>query len=196
MSLNHAAYVDMLAQLLPPGVAWRSEDGTTMRKLLEAMADELVRVDERADDLIDEADPRTTVELLADWERIAGLPDSCLATVDQTLQERRAALVSKLTARGGQSAQFFIDLAAALGYTITITEFRPFRVGINAVGDALTNDEWIFTWRVNAPDTTENPFRVGRSTVGEPLSTWGNERLECVINRAKPAHTHVQFAYS
>lgn len=191
-----AGYIELLAALLPPGVAWRSEDGSTMDDLLGAMAEEFARVDGRADDLHDEADPRTTVELLADWERIAGLPDTCLAGATQTMQERRAALVGRLTARGGQSRQFFIDLAASLGYTVTITEFRPFRAGISTAGDALTNGDWIFAWRVNAPETTIVSFRAGLSAAGEPLRTWGNTRLECAIERLAPAHTIVLFGYT
>lgn len=191
-----AGYIELLAALLPHGVAWRSEDGSTMDDLIGAMAEEFARVDGRADDLHDEADPRTTVELLADWERIAGLPDTCLAGATQTMQERRAALVGRLTARGGQSRQFFIDLAASLGYTVTITEFRPFRAGISTAGDALTNGDWIFAWRVNAPETTIVSFRAGLSAAGEPLRTWGSTRLECAIERLAPAHTIVLFGYT
>jgi uncharacterized protein YmfQ (DUF2313 family) len=36
--------------------------------------------------LVEEADPRTVAELFADWESVAGLPDSCAAAFggDQT----------------------------------------------------------------------------------------------------------------
>ena len=188
-------YIELLAALLPPGVAWRSEEGSSMNDLLGAMAEELARVDARSDDLHEEADPRTTVELLADWERVAGLPDECLAGATQTMQERRAALVGRLTQQGGQSRIFFIQLAASLGFEVTITEFRPFRAGISLAGDALTNGDWIFTWRINAPETTIVSFRAGLSAAGEPLRTWGNTRLECAIERLAPAHTNVLFGY-
>lgn len=196
MTTTVEAYTELLAALLPRGVAWRSEDGSSINDLLVAMAEEFARVDVRSDDLHDEADPRTTVELLADWERIAGLPDTCLAGATQTMQERRAALVQRLTQQGGQSRQFFINLAASLGYTVTITEFRPFRAGISLAGDALTNGDWIFAWRVNAPETTIVSFRAGLSAAGEPLRTWGNTRLECAIERLAPAHTIVLFGYT
>lgn len=187
-------YVELLEALLPPGIAWKSEDGTSMRDLLTAMADELARVDARSEALHDEADPRTTVELLADWERVAGLPDNCALGV-QTLQERRAALVARMTARGGQSRIFFVQLAASLGFEVSITEYRPFRAGISRAGDALTNGDWIFTWRVNAPETTITSFRSGLSAVGEPLRKWGNAALECALERVAPAHTIVLFGY-
>lgn len=188
-------YIEQLSALLPPGLAIRRETDTDVYKLLTALAEELARVDGRGDDLLRESDPRTTLEMLTDWETQVGLPDPCLAGVDQTVQERRNAVVARLTGRGGQSRQFFIDLAASLGYTVTITEFRPFRAGISTAGDALTNGDWIFAWRVNAPETTITPFRAGQSTAGEPLRAWGNERLECAIERVSPAHTILQFAY-
>lgn len=191
-----AHYRDQLKALLPPGHAWTRDPGTTFEKLLDGMAQEWARLDARGDQLIREAIPSTTSELLPDWERVAGLPDDCGGQQSETLQGRRADLIAKLTSTGGQSPAYFIAVAAALGYTITITEFRPFRAGYSSAGDQLTNNEWAHTWQVNAPETTISNFRAGQSQAGEPLRTWGNERLECTMNDLKPAHTHVLFAYS
>lgn len=192
--MTAADYLSLLQALLPPGAAWTREPAADLTRTLQALAEELARVDIRVEDLLAEIDPRATHELLADWERVAALPDIVSANA-QTVAERRAALVAKLTNVGGQSRAFFIALAARLGYTITITEFRPFRVGINAVGDPLTNGDWGFTWQVNAPAVTVRDFRVGAGAVGEPLRSWGNDLLETVINKYRPAHTHVIFAY-
>ena len=115
-----ADYLSQLRGLLPSGVAWRAADGLSITNLLQAMADELARVDGRAAQLHEEADPTTTNEILPDWERIAGLPDNCSETLADTVQQRRSALVSKLTQQGGQSPQYFIDIAAALGYMARI----------------------------------------------------------------------------
>ena len=38
--------------------------------------------------------------------------------------------------QGSQSREFFIGVAAMIGYTITITEYRTFVVGIDRVGDS------------------------------------------------------------
>ena len=196
MALTAADYLAQLQALLPQGFAWPRQADAALTKLLLAWADEMARIDGRAADLVEEADPRTTAELLADWERVAGLPDPCVAAlgINQTTAQRRAALVAKLTTIGGQSAAYYIALAASLGYTITVTEFSPFQAG-SAAGDALTNDGWQFVWQVNAPEASIVEFAAGRSSAGEPLRSWGNELLECVINRLKPAHTYVLFAY-
>lgn len=186
-------YLSQLQALLPQGPAWPRDSSATLTMLLQAMADELARIDNRAAQLIEETDPRTTDELLADLERVAGLPDTCVAT-SQTTAQRRAALHAKLTTLGGQSAAYFIALAASLGYTVTITEFDQHTVA-DDVNHPLYGQPWQFAWQVNAPQDTVGVFDVN-GTVDDPLAWWGNEALECSINRLKPAHTHVLFAYS
>ena len=193
--MTPAQYLDQLAGLLPKGLAWTRDRDATLLKVLRAIADQLGRADKRAEELLDEADPRTALEILDAWEAAFGLPETCTPDAEQTLQERRDQLLSKMTTTGGQSRAYFVAMALALGYEITITEFRPFRAGWSNAGDDLTNDEWTFAWRVNAPETTIREFRAGRSTAGEPLRTWGNELLECVISKYAPAHTHLFFGY-
>lgn len=186
-------YLAELQALLPPGAAWPREADATLTLTLLALADELARIDARAEVLLDEADPRTTLELLADWERVAGLPDPCVV-VEQSTAQRRTGLVSRLTARGGQSRQFYIDLASALGYVITITEFNPHDVD-DDVDEPLYGNDWQFAWQVNAPGTQLGEFTVDE-TVDDGLGWFGNERLECVLKRSKPAHTSVLFEYT
>ena len=190
-----AEYREQLKALLPPGQAFPRDPGTTLHDLLDGMSVELARVDGRASGLPAEANPASTMELLSDWERVAGLPDKCSAVLEETLQGRRNALLTKLTSTGGQSAAYFIELAASLGYTVTIEEFRPFRAGRSVAGDLLTNGPWAFTWLVRAPEVTVTTFRAGLSAAGERLRTWGNDTLECKINQLKPAHTIAIFAY-
>jgi uncharacterized protein YmfQ (DUF2313 family) len=190
-----AQYARQLKALLPRGIAWNLERDSYLSRVMLALAEELARVHTRTVDLVRELDPRTTLELLADWERMLGLPDVC-APAEQTVQERRDAAVAKYTRLGGQSPQFFIDLAAAIGYEVTITEFYPFRADESHAGDALTNDaEWAHTWRVNGRETTFRRFTAGLSAAGEAVRDWGNEELECVISLRRPAHTVLLFGY-
>ncbi|MCE1117462.1 YmfQ family protein [Pseudomonas sp. NMI795_08] len=190
-----ADYLEQLKTLLPPGQAFPREAGTTLHALLDGMSIELARADSRGEALPLEANPATTNELLSDWERVAGLPDKCSGLLEETIQGRRNALLAKLSSSGGQSPAYFIELAALLGYTVTIEEFRPFRAGRSDAGDALTNGDWVFAWIVRSPETTVISFRAGMSAVGERLRTWGNDTLECKINQLKPAHTIALFAH-
>jgi uncharacterized protein YmfQ (DUF2313 family) len=123
---------------------------------------------------------------------VAGLPDPCAGQA-QTLAERRQRLVSKLAARGGQSRAYFIGVAAQLGYTVTIEEFRQFTC-TSRCNEALNPPPWQYAWRVRAPANTVRVMTC-QSGCDEPLASWGNQILECVIGRLKPAHTSVIFAY-
>jgi hypothetical protein len=82
------AYARMMAALLPPSRMWRLDASAVLAKLLLASSDELERVDGRSADLIEESDPRTTDELLPDFERMFRLSSS------GTLAERRARVVA------------------------------------------------------------------------------------------------------
>lgn len=196
MVLTEADYLRQLQALLPPGPAWPKDDDATLTRLLAALSAELARVDGRAQQLIEEADPRTVAELFVDLERVAGLPDSCAQAFggDQTVSQRRAALLGRLTTLGGQSPAYFIGLAAALGYVITITEFHAHTVN-DDVEYPIYGPAWNFAWQVNAALNTVTEITVD-STVDDPLAAWGNALLECVINRLKPVHTAVLFSYT
>ncbi|SOD42340.1 YmfQ family protein [Nitrosovibrio sp. Nv4] len=194
MGITADDYLSQLQSLLPQGQAWPREPDATLTQLMAALAEEFARFDARTQRLFDEADPRTTVELLADWERVAGLPEACLAAIAQTTGERRSALLSKLIGVGGQSRQYFIGIAAALGYTVTLTEFRPFQVN-SEVNDALRGEQWRFAWQVNSALITVRASTVA-AAVNDPLRSWGNAALECVISKYSPAHTKVLFAYT
>lgn len=192
---TQADYRDALAALLPVGAAWPREVGTPLMQLLDSLAAELGRLDGRAEQLLAETDPASTTELLADWERVVGLPDPCV-TLAQTVAERRLALEGRLTAVGGQSRAFFIGLASRLGYSVTIDEFTSAGAATSA-GVTFTGDEWAHIWRVNVPTAVAvTPFRAGAGAAGEPLRAWSNEVIECQFNRYKPAHTRVLFAYA
>src|SRR3546814_16731414 len=100
--MDRAAYLAQLQTLLPPGDAWPRDPDAVLTRMLDAFAAALAQVDGRAGDLITEADPRSTDELLEDWERVTGLPDPC-AGDEQTAEGRRGRVVKKLPNRGGQS---------------------------------------------------------------------------------------------
>lgn len=174
-------YAALLSNLLPQGPAWPREPESTLQLLLAALAVEFSRLEERLRDLVAESDPRLTSELLGEWERMAGLPDPCVP-LGSTLDVRRSALTAKITNVGGQSRAFYLEVAARLGYSITIDEFFTEAAAISA-GIPYTGTSWAHTWRINAAEETVREFRVGSSTVAERLRSWGNELLECVMNR-------------
>lgn len=129
-------YAEAMQALLPLGPAWpRNQEGvlmTAVRGLTRIWGD----FELRASALLEvESDPRTTIELLPDWERNWGLPPQCF-TQPSSIGERQKMLVMWMTMLGAQSREWFIEAAALLGYEITISEFRPFMVGMDRCGDS------------------------------------------------------------
>ncbi|MCK9389867.1 MAG: YmfQ family protein [Sulfuritalea sp.] len=196
MGVSRDAYLSQLQALLPLGPAWSKEPQAMCIRLLDSLAEELARVDVRADQLLEEADPRTTSEMLADWERVAGL--SAFSSVDGSplsIDQRRANLVSRITERGGQSPAYFIALAARLGFTVTITEFREWSV-VDDVEALLCGADWNFAWRINAPLVTASEWTVESDVETSFSVIWLNALMESVLHEDKPAHTVLLFNYS
>lgn len=195
------AFARALAALLPRGYAWPRERGSLLFRLLEAFGTAWEWVGSRDADLLErEAYPGTSLELLPDWERVAGLPDPCFPT-GGTLEERRLAVETKLAARGGASRAYFIDLAARLGYAIAIIEYSPFMAGWSRAGDPrwqVGSPAIRFVWRVTVPGARLSWFRAGQGRAGrDPHCRIGRAvDLECLFRRLKPAHTDLIFDYS
>jgi len=192
--LTPEQYKLFLLKLLPRGMAWPREKEWFLSKLVDGIAQEFYRIGLRADTLLVEKDPRATLELLEEWEAVVGIPDGC-APPAPTLARRRADITARLTQLGALNKQFYIDFAAYLGFDITITEYRPFRAGISRAGDPVSNGDWVYTFLVTGPIETINFFSAGRNQAGDPLADWGNQFLECAIDKRKPAETIALFAY-
>lgn len=193
-------YLGQLQALLPFGRAWPREPDSWLARLLGGLAEEFARIDGRALALLDEADPQTALELLPDWERVAGLPDPC-SPIPIITRERQTAVARKIAGIGGQTPAFFTDLAAKAGLEVAIDEFAPFAIG-SVAGAQLFSDEWRHVFQVRAlqPSAAGRngfqtfEFSIG-STAGERLRSWGASDIECLIGRAKPCHATVLFAY-
>ncbi|XAZ52055.1 YmfQ family protein [Pseudomonas simiae] len=183
---------DQLRMLLPPV----SYDGNAplLSATIEAEANALTQSDIQAEAVYSAIFADSGVGL-DDWERLLALPDPCLVGVPQSTRQRVQAVVSKLQARGGQSRPFYIALAKALGYDITITTFHHARAGIARAGDRVYGGDWDFTWRVNAPAVTVTYALAGLTAAGDPVASWGNKLLECRLSQLKPAESILLFGY-
>ena len=183
-------------QLLPPGAVWNRSPDSVMGKFWAAFGVLVADVQNRGLDILDEVDTRTVEELIAAWEGYLGLPDPDCSSRPGTALLRRFAVHAKHTNQGGQSPQFYIDLAAAVGFTITVEEFLPYVVGgPSAIGNRLYTDPWRFTWRVHAPVHTVTFARAGKLRAGESIAYSDNTILECTLEAVKPAHTNLVFEY-
>lgn len=188
-------YTAALQVLMPSGLVWPQRFNGVQTSTLRALARSFQRSDEDARDLIDAAFPSTATAMLPEWEATLGLPDLCAIGEIDSIAQRQRAVVSKLFGIGGQSVAYFIRVAEALGYTISITQYRQACAGMSVCGDALNGEDWPFTWLITAPETTINHAQCGLTYCGDPLRTWGNKQLECRLTALNPSHTLLKFGY-
>lgn len=117
---------------------------------------------------------------LSDWEHVLAL----MPPPNATPQERVQAVLAKLGELGGLSIPYFVRLAAAAGYAVTITEPKPWRVGHSHVDEPLYRQDVLFVWQVHIDR---------RPPSATPVT---DAALEATFNNLKPAHTFCQFLES
>lgn len=212
MSANAAIYIERLRKLFPRGRAWPEAKGPNWTQLLASLAEECARVDCRADDLIRESDPRTCFETLPDWEEMLGLPDACLGS-PETINERRALVIALLLLDGGQTPEYFEYLGALFERDIRVEEAFPARAGwavagarchastraaavSSTAGCRLVEAAAPFYWTIHSDAVEAQIARAGAAQAGDRVRDWGDRRLECLIERFRPAHTQAIHIYN
>lgn len=198
---------DSLAQLLPQGGAWRSPDGAAfdrdslMGGFLAGLGGAFVRLYERIFQVSQESTASTIIDGLDDWETEFGLPDPCLGE-NPARAVRLRYLLAKVRSRGTITPADFIDLAASIGYSISISEPQPFRAGRSRCGSSVERvaggTAVEYYWIVKAGATSVIPFRAGQARAGAtPLGEVQHlSDLECLFRRIAPAWTMPVFDYS
>lgn len=166
-------YVRALQALLPRGPAWPRDADATLTQVLRGLAGVYAYTNARANNLLVVAFPVTVDDMLPEWNATLGLP-GLTGYSGSDLPTQRAQVVAALTDSGGQSASYFIELAAALGLTIRINGYRPFKAN-SRVNDPIYGRGWAHVWRV---------FGVFEADY---------QPLVILFRLYKPAHTIVLF---
>ncbi len=164
-------YVAALQALMPRGLAWPRDAGAAQTALLAGLAPSFHRVNADANQLLVDAFPATVDAMLPEWNATLGLPDLVGYTGDDLATQQRQ-VVTALTDPGGQSAAYFIELAASLGLTISISGYRPWTID-DPIDWPIYGTAWAHVWRVSA-------------TAAGDYSP-----LHALFERYKPAHTHI-----
>jgi uncharacterized protein YmfQ (DUF2313 family) len=175
--LTRFDYARARQNLLPRGRAWPRDPDAIMSGVMEAMGATYERSGGSAGAIPADVSPASTTNFVVEWEETLGLPDPC-TVANPTLSQRKAAILAKFIASGGQTKDYYIAVAKALGFTITIEETDP------------------YTWVVTAPGVAVIPFRLGVNVVGDPFWTLNTTELECRLRAIMPAHTVLIFQYS
>lgn len=162
-------YRNALIALRPQGVIWKVKKGSVSDKELSIIAEFMTNLHLRTEKVFDEADLRTTLELLDEWENLYGLPH------DGSYEERLAAL-NAAAAKGRQDIPFYIELAKINGCTAEIEEHEPFMVGLSHCGGTheLGSEDIVFYWTI-----------VIKAAVADE----NINKLRLLINKLNQSHT-------
>ena len=190
MGLSEKDYAHLVNALLPRGLIWNRKKGGVLDSILFSLSSEAARVDARARALIEESDPRTSVEELERWFADHGIPSECVAAIaDPSLEQMRQELIAKITSNSGLTAKYFEELAGVLGYSAKVTTFD--------VEMPLADEKWIPVFTLGITISNDSGFDefTTECDAEQPLARWGNSLLECLIKALAPAHVEVIFIY-
>ena len=177
------------------GWAMPKKDGV-MDAVLEGPAQEIASIEQDAQDMMDEMDPRTAVQCLPDFERVLG-PDPCGRDLSGlSIRQRQQLAHQRWTATGGQSIPYLVSVAAKLGFEIEIEEFWPSRAGGLRAGQRLVPEGEQFVWRVKLVLNRTINFKAGISQAGDPLGEFIEAGIECELRRIAHSHTTPVFNYT
>ena len=200
--------------LLPRGRAWPRDSDATQTAVITGLCGLYAGSNASAAELLVEAFPSTANEMLPEWEQTLNLsatgPDvagyfnvdsnvslalrTSTTTLSFTLSQRQANVVAALIDTGGQSRAYFIQMAAALGVTVTISVFSRFTVRC-PIGTPINGDAWAYTWQVNAPVAAAIGYTPTFDIVLSP-GNLGNPTLDQRLAATKPAHTVCIASYT
>ncbi|MFN7306541.1 MAG: putative phage tail protein [Acetobacteraceae bacterium] len=111
-----------------------------------------------------------------------------------TTQERRARILARLIERFEPTPAAIIGLAARLGDSVTLTEFRPHSCE-DSCEAAVADEPWAHAFQIAGGAQQVVEFTC-EDTCETPLSQWRTGRYECAIRRFAPAHTVPIFTYA
>lgn len=188
--MSTSPHAELLKRLLPP-VSYNSA-GENIARELEAEGNAIDAAYQRAEIALQAISPNAG-ELLEDWERNYGLPCDCLATATLSRSQRLALLIAKINEGGTFTKEKAIQIAATIGYTITITENRA-REYVSGYGLEYADWQWNFVWDVTTTNNTITTRQYG-DEFGFGYREWGNNLLECIIKSKAQADTFVRFIY-
>jgi len=181
MARSVEEYKDLLKSLLPRGKFWEGSENRDLIKLLRGLSASLSRIEGRSEDLIKECFYSSINELISEEEEELGIPEEGFSLPD-TIEERRSLIQAKKLAVGQQDKGYFIEIASALGWTITVTEYPKFLAGLSSFGDApASSEDALFYMMINI--------------WVEDLNNADIHQLMFEINLRSPGHAEVLYRF-
>ena len=150
----------------------------TLSNLFSVISEEPARAEKKEWELLQEATPGLSVDLLEEWEFQAGLPGECGQSLPLTLEERQIQVHAKLYGEGQTvTVEYLVDYALLFGFTINIVEV------------STNNSAWIVGTARMGKDRFGRKAAIDGSFIIEVLAGTGNlDQLKCIFEEIKPAH--------
>ena len=108
-------FFQTLAALLPTGFAWPRDAGSTLMRVIRALAASFNEHHDVTTEAVRQWQPATTVNRLAEWEEATGLPDACFAPPLELLQPGRYAVdAARIASSTRATPATYLDATGAL----------------------------------------------------------------------------------
>lgn len=185
------AWLDVLQQLMPRGVAWNHSINSKQTKLLAPLANALATTDNECDLMALEMQLTHTQLLLPEYEQYFGLPEC--AGLAPTIVERRKNLITKDKLKGGLATWQIEQLAADLGFEIKVEELWPHHCLRSCIAPIYAQ-LWRHTLKVTVL-SVPNAYFTCIDTVLTRLISNDARILECTLNKYKMAGKYYDFHY-
>lgn len=187
--------LDELLAISPAGLFPASRDsGWAIH--LSPLASLISEAEQRYAEMFPQVDPRNATDFLDDFERVLGPDPLGRDETATTIAERQLLAFQRWTFTGGCSPQFYIDLAATFGITITIETFTSAQTGECVCGDVLSPEVDELTWQISMPSTLVEEAITGSCVCGDPLGQFVNDPLPALIQLYAQPHTLPVFTLS
>lgn len=178
-----ADYLGAMQALMPRGRVWPRDPDAVQTKVLAGLTKHYEVQNERSAQLLVDAFPATTLELLPEWEASLGLPSSAAGPAP-SIAARQALVLARFVGAGGISTADFTGYALLLGFEITIAGHAPFRCGQSRCGGQLGDVERMFAWTVTA-----------RALASMPFGAYGQAVFESEFLRLAPPYAVLNFIF-
>ena len=175
----------LLASHLPIGAVWRNAfvPNSNLGKLILGLSVEFYRFQQLVNLSATECDIQQADELLVEWEKSVGVPDTCFYTTAKTYAQRRDYVQTKLARFGGvQTADDIERVALFFGLTVTVTPGAVYG-GFGSTKEA-THSIVISYSSFATTDDFPLPFPI-------PFSIGGATFLTCILSRLIPANVQL-----
>lgn len=169
---------------MPRGKVWPRDPAAVQTKVLAGLTKSYAVQHARANYLLTDAVPNTTVELLPEWEASLGLPSPEIGPTPSLLA-RQILVVARLVGANGISIPSFTRYAALLGYPAKISGRAAFRCGQSKCGQQLGKQEQIYRWTVSTPAATATAF-----------GAYGQAVLKSELQRLAPPYALLNFSFT